>query len=120
MKFRNSTNLSSASNYTFIDTISSLVNTTEDPTSCPDVEEKLYTGTKSVLLILLVVPFHLANIISIATNRRLHQNGYFLLLNLSVSDLLVIVTMISSKVAEAPGKSSSVIRTNILNFSIFL
>ena len=104
----NSTLFSSPSNYTFVNTISSLVNTTDDSsTSCPYVEDKLYTGTKSVLLLLLVVPFHLANIISIATNKRLHQNGYFLLLNLSVSDLLVVIIMFTSIAAGVPGNSSS-------------
>ena len=103
----NSSYISSTLNDTWINTVSSIVNDTAGTsTICPNVVDTIQAAPKWSFLAFLVVPFHLANIISIATNRRLHQNGCFLLLNLSVSDLLVIVAMISSKVAGAPGKSS--------------
>ena len=103
----NSSYFSSTLNDTIINTIPSIVNDTADTsTICPDVVDTIQAAPKWSFISFLVVPFHLANIISIASNKRLHQNGYFLLLNLSVSDLLAVIIMVSSKVSEVPGKSS--------------
>ena len=70
-----------------------LSNTTNDfGTTCPAINDEItehyaYLYYASSVFIVLM---HIANIASIAMNRRLHQNVYFLLLNLSVSDLLTI------------------------------
>ena len=92
LKSRNSSFLSEA-NSTF--TNDSIANHTTDLSStCPDIEDKLSIPYEyHFAFALFVAPFHVSNIISIMMNRRLHQNVYFLLLNLSISDCISIVNL---------------------------
>ena len=107
----NSSYISSTLNDTWINTVSSIVNDTAGTsTICPNVVDTIQAAPKWSFLAFLVVPFHLANIISIATNRRLHQNGYFLLLNLSVGDLLVNIISLFLYTSGVPGKNTSLSR----------
>ena len=57
---------------------------------CEDSQDDFKVTGKYLYITFLTVPVHLCNIVSIITSKRLHQNVYFLLLNLSISDTLCI------------------------------
>ena len=48
-------------------------------------------ASRHSLVSLLAVPFHICHILLIIMKRKLHQNVYILLINLSLSDLFLIM-----------------------------
>ena len=97
----------------FINFLNTSANIANDfPTDCPALEDTVIANQALIPTLLLIIPFHLANIISIATNKRLRQNDYILLLNLSVSDMLGIICLVFLDVAGVPGMSIIILRSD--------
>ena len=59
-------------------------------TICNDPTSNTVGPTFFVYFPFIVLPFHISNIATILAHHKFHQNVYFLLLNLSVSDAVAI------------------------------
>ena len=88
------------------------LNNTNSKLICKDMDYVEYPIQASYSFIaFLPTPLHIFNIVSIAINRRLHQNVYFILMNLSISDSLTILTPLLVAADVSPGIYMRLART---------
>ena len=52
---------------------------------------------KSLILMIPIVTMHIANMLTIIKNHHLHNISYYILVNLSISDVLMLVRFLRSK-----------------------
>ena len=60
------------------------------------------TGTYMVYILIIIIPFHIINITTILVHRMFHQNVYFLLFNLSLSDAMCILSFLLIPAGVSP------------------